>query len=182
MRTAGCAVKRSCSGERTKTLVLAMEPIGCVIETSLSAVGGARTYANSRDSALARPGRGRGARAPEVILVLGFGEPAGLACGLAGCSAPRSRAVALVPAVARIRTKKLQAALAFAAIPTSHRVPPARTHHWLSKRPQRHRRAGAEGTHVPLSPTLHRYAPASAGIGRFKPVLLGEIQTGADRS
>src|SRR5262245_17804120 len=59
----------------------------------------------------------------EVILVLGFGEPAGLACGLAGCSAPRSRAVALVPAVARIRTKKLQAALAFAAIPTSHRVP-----------------------------------------------------------
>src|SRR5262245_31177595 len=59
----------------------------------------------------------------EVILVLGLGEPARLAGRLAGCSAPRCRTVALMPAVARIGTKKLQAALAFAAIPTSHRVP-----------------------------------------------------------
>src|SRR5262245_40406266 len=59
----------------------------------------------------------------EVILVLGFGDPTGLAGGLAGRSAPASGAVALMPAAARIRTKKLQAALAFAAIPTSHRVP-----------------------------------------------------------
>src|SRR5215510_16172321 len=59
----------------------------------------------------------------EVILVLGLGEPARLAGRLAGCSAPRCRTVALMPAVARIGTNKLQAALAFAAIPTSHRVP-----------------------------------------------------------
>jgi hypothetical protein len=40
IRTAGCAVKRSCSGERAKMLVLSMEPIACVVKTSLCALRG----------------------------------------------------------------------------------------------------------------------------------------------
>src|SRR5215475_6211340 len=40
IRTAGCAVKRSCSGERTKMLILSMEPIACVVKTSLLALRG----------------------------------------------------------------------------------------------------------------------------------------------
>jgi hypothetical protein len=43
--------------------------------------------------------------AAEVIVVLRSGEPTRLAGGLAGCSAPGSGTVALMPTIARIRTK-----------------------------------------------------------------------------
>ena len=116
----------------------------------------------------------------EIILVLGFGDPTRLAGGLAGRSAPASGAVALMPAVARIRPKKLQAALAFAAIPTSHRVPSgedaASAKQTTSAAPTSRLRGDAR----PVLADARRYAPASARIGRFKPVVLGEIQTGAD--
>lgn len=39
-RTVGCAVKRSCSGERTQLPVLPMKPMSCAVETPLRAVRG----------------------------------------------------------------------------------------------------------------------------------------------
>ena len=40
MRTAGCAVKRFCGGERMKMPVLSTEPIACAVKTSLCASRG----------------------------------------------------------------------------------------------------------------------------------------------
>src|SRR5262245_21785650 len=117
----------------------------------------------------------------EVVLVLGSGEPTRLAGGLAGRSAPASGAVALMPAVARIRTKKLQAALVFAAIPTSHRVPSSEDASLAKQTASAAPTSSLRRTHRPAVAGPRRHAPGSAGIGRFKPVLLREIQTGADR-
>jgi hypothetical protein len=64
IRTAGCAVKRSCNGELTEMAVLSTAPMPCAVERSLSAVrrhGALRQYI--RDDALARHGCGRGERA-----------------------------------------------------------------------------------------------------------------------
>ena len=58
----------------------------------------------------------------------GFAEPASLAGGLAGSSAPGSRAVALVTAVTRVRAKELQASilLTCGAYPPGRCVPSCR--------------------------------------------------------
>jgi hypothetical protein len=105
--------------------------------------------ANSQDCAIARRRPGR------CALVLGFAEPTSLAGRLAGSSAARSRAVPLVATVTRVGAKQLQATFAFTAIPTSHRVPPARDATLVKRRV-----ASAGGLAWARYPLTHMLVPA----------------------
>jgi hypothetical protein len=78
--------------------------------------------------------------------------------------------VQVAPAVARIRPKKLQAALAFAAIPTSHRVPSGEDAASAKQTASAAPTSRLRGTHVPFSPTLadtQLRPPASADSNRW---------------
>src|SRR5262249_22168007 len=62
-------------------------------------------------------------RAAEIVPVLGSGEPARLAGGLACRATARRRAVSLVMPITRVGAKQLVAALAFTTFRPGHRVP-----------------------------------------------------------
>ncbi len=82
--------------------------MGCAIEHLVTQ---RRAPAPTPIAGMARPPRldpGDVHRAPEVVLVLGLGAPAGLAGGLAGRFAGGGRAVTLVTAVARVRTESFR--------------------------------------------------------------------------
>jgi hypothetical protein len=118
--------------------------------------------------------------AAEVILVLGFGYPTCLPRGLAGCSAPGSENSSADADGCADQNEITSDSNCICAIPTSHRVP------------------SCEGSIIDLTngicgidkftkarrTSTHRRRsqapPATASNGRFKSVVLGEIQTGAD--
>src|SRR5215468_8099854 len=111
--------------------------------------------ANSQDCAIARRGPGRGARGrgsnpgSRVCRANELGWPP---CWLVCSEEPSSTAGGDGYTVG---AKQLQAAFAFTAIPTSHRVPPARDATLVKRRV-----ASAGGSAWPRYPLTHMLVPA----------------------